>query len=189
VYQELMWDLKPKRVIEGGVARGGGVVFSASILKLLGGDGEVLGVDIDIRAHNRSRIEAHPTFDRVSLIEGDSTSLETHSAVQQWLNGRRADIIVLDSNHTHQHVLAELELFAPYLRDGGYFVLPDTVIEFFPEGYFSDRPWDRGNNPLTAVREFLSTHEEFELDAGISSKAAISESPFGYLRKKSLAAE
>ena len=184
VFQELVWTLKPKTIIEVGVARGGSVIFSSSLLHLVGENGRVLGIDIDIRDHNRERIESHQTSGNVTLVEGDSTSAATVAEVQQWLGQDQvADIIVLDSNHTHQHVLRELQVFAPLLRSGGYFVLPDTVIEFFPEGYYADRPWDRGNNPLTALWEFLDGNPDFEVDHLMSSKAAISESPFGYIRK------
>ena len=182
-YQELVWDLNPQKIIEVGVARGGSVILSASILKLLGPSGHVLGVDIDIRKHNRDRIEAHPVADRISLIEGSSVEDSTLVEVKDWLQGSLADIIVLDSNHTHDHVLNELKAYSSLVRVGGYLVLPDTAIEFFPPGYYSDRDWDKGNNPLTALQEFLAEHQNFAIDTARSTKAAITETPSGYVKR------
>ena len=182
-YQELVWDLNPKKIVEVGVARGGSVILSASILKLMGTDGQVLGVDIDIRKHNRDRIEAHPVADRISLLEGSSTDEDTLSGVRGWLQASLADIIVLDSNHTHDHVLNELKAYSSLVRVGGYLVLPDTAIEFFPEGYYSDRDWDKGNNPLTALKEFLAGASNFAVDEERSTKAAITETPSGYVKR------
>jgi cephalosporin hydroxylase len=179
----LVWDLNPQKIIEVGVARGGSVILSASILKLLGPSGHVLGVDIDIRKHNRDRIEAHPVADRISLIEGSSVEDSTLVEVKDWLQGSLADIIVLDSNHTHDHVLNELKAYSSLVRVGGYLVLPDTAIEFFPPGYYSDRDWDKGNNPLTALQEFLAEHQNFAIDTARSTKAAITETPSGYVKR------
>ncbi len=186
VFQQLVWELKPSRIIEVGVARGGSVLLSASLLEILGvPGGKVIGVDIEIRPHNRDAIENHPLAARIELIEGDSVNVKTLNHVESALQGEEADIVVLDSNHTHDHVLRELEFYSRLLRVGGYLVCPDTVIEHFPPGHFADRPWDVGNNPLTAVFEFLSKNRNFTIDTRYSSLAAISESPSGYLVRNS----
>ena len=185
VFQELVWELQPERVIEVGVARGGSVILTASLLKMAGGNGRVLGVDIDIRSHNRTRIENHPMSDVVDLVEGSSIGAETLKAVDAWLKDDEADIVVLDSDHTHDHVLGELSAYGNRLRVGGYLVLPDTAIENFPPGYYKDREWDKGNNPMTALHAFLKTNPNFQIDEYLSHKAAITESPRGYVRKVS----
>lgn len=182
VFQELVWDLEPKVIVEVGVARGGSVILSSSVLHLLGNGGRVFGLDIDIRTHNRAAIENHRLSENISLIEGDSTSPEVIANLRNQLGNDLIDILVLDSNHTHEHVYNELQSYAELIRVGGYIVLPDTVIEFFPEGYYSsDRPWDVGNNPMTALNKFLRENPNFEVDEVRSSKAAISESPKGYI--------
>lgn len=182
VFQELVWDLKPKVIVEVGVARGGSVILSSSLLHLLGNDGRVFGIDIDIRSHNRAVIENHRLSENVTLIEGDSTSPDVFASLRNQLGQELIDILVLDSNHTHQHVYTELKLYSEIVRIGGYIVLPDTVIEFFPKGYYStDRPWDVGNNPMTALNNFLFENPNFKIDEARSSKAAITESPKGYI--------
>jgi cephalosporin hydroxylase len=182
VYQELVWDLKPKVIVEIGVARGGSVILSSSLLHLLGNGGRVFGLDIDIRTHNRAAIENHSLSENISLIEGDSTSPEVIANLRKQLGGELISILVLDSNHTHEHVYNELNSYAELVQVGGYIVLPDTVIELFPKGYYSsDRPWDVGNNPMTALSKFLRENSNFVVDEVRSSKAAISESPKGYI--------
>lgn len=182
VFQELVWDLEPKVIVEIGVARGGSVILSSSFLHLLGNNGRVFGIDIDIRTHNRVAIENHKLSKNVTLIEGDSTSPQIISYLKNQLGEELIDILVLDSNHTHEHVYNELNAYADLVRVGGYIVLPDTVIEYFPKGYYSsNRPWDVGNNPMTALALFLENNAHFKIDEVRSSKAAISESPKGYM--------
>lgn len=182
VYQELVWDLEPKVIVEIGVARGGSVILSSSLLHLLGNNGRVFGIDIDIRTHNRVAIENHQLSRNVTLIEGDSTSPQIVSYLKNLLGQELIDILVLDSDHTHEHVYNELKAYADLVRVGGYIVLPDTVIEYFPKGYYSsNRPWDVGNNPMTALELFLKNNTNFKVDEERSSKAVISESPKGYL--------
>src|SRR5207249_5598131 len=159
--QELIWRVKPDLVIETGIAHGGSLVFHASLLELLGGDGRVLGIDVDIRPHNRVEIERHPMRRRIDMLEGSSISEPIVEEARRRANGRERVMVVLDSNHTHEHVLRELELYSPLVRKGSYVVVFDTVIEDMPDGSFPDRPWGRGNNPATAVREFLRTNERF----------------------------
>jgi cephalosporin hydroxylase len=180
--QELIWQIKPKLVIETGIAHGGSLIFYASMLELLGGDGLVVGIDIDIRAHNRREIEAHPLFRRIRLVEGDSTLPEVVEEVYGLAEGKAPILVALDSNHTHAHVLKELRLYSPLVSKGSYLVVFDTIIEDFPAGYFHDRPWDKGNNPRTAVAEFLATNHRFQEDEDLESKLLITVAPGGYLK-------
>jgi cephalosporin hydroxylase len=183
VSQEIIWKVKPDLIIETGIAHGGSLVFSASMLQLIGGAGRVLGVDIDIRAHNRREIEAHPMSGRITMIEGSSTAPDVIAQVQAIAREHQRVMVFLDSSHTHEHVARELELYAPLVTVGSYLVLPDTFIEYFPKGYFADRPWDVGNNPMTAMREFLVANPNFRIDTVASGKLAITEAIDGYLQR------
>jgi cephalosporin hydroxylase len=180
--QELIWQIKPALIIETGIAHGDSLIFYASMLELLGGDGLVVGIDIDIRAHNRREIEAHPMFKRIRLIEGDSTLPEVVEEVYGLAEGKAPILVALDSNHTHAHVLKELQLYSPLVRKESYLVVFDTIIEDFPAGYFHDRPWDKGNNPRTAVTEFLAANPRFQEDRDLESKLLITLAPGGYLK-------
>ena len=179
--QEILWDVKPDLVIEAGIAHGGSILYYASLLELLG-HGDVIGIDVDIRDHNRAAIAAHPMSKRVRLIEGSSIAQEVVEKVRGLAEGKRA-VVVLDSNHTHDHVLAELLAYAPLVCIGGYCVVMDTLIEDMPDRFFGDRPWGHGNNPKTAVHQFLSSHPGFEIDKDIDHKLLISVAPDGYLRR------
>ena len=163
------------------------MIFSASMLELnaiCGGsqDAEVLGIDIDIREHNRQAIEAHPMFKRISMIQGSSIAPDIIAQVKAKTEGKKKILVCLDSNHTHDHVLAELEAYAPLASSGSYCVVFDTVIEDLPDDMFPDRPWGKGNNPKTAVWEYLKTHKEFEIDTSIQHKLLITVAPDGYLK-------
>lgn len=181
--QEIIWDVKPDLIIETGIAHGGSLVFSASMLELLGGNGEVIGVDIDIREHNRREIENHPMFKRITMIESSSTSDDTIAKIQEATKTKTKVMVCLDSNHTHEHVLKELQLYSPFVTVGSYIVLPDTFIEYFPKGYFKDRPWDVGNNPMTALKEFLAHNDNFVVDKERQNKLMITEGFDGYLKR------
>lgn len=186
--QEIIWSVQPDLIIETGIAHGGSLIFSASILELnaaCGGpqNAEVLGVDIDIRAHNREAIEAHPMFKRISMIQGSSTAPEIIEQVKAKAVGKQRILVCLDSNHTHDHVLAELEAYAQLTSVGSYCVVFDTVIEDTADCCPTDRPWGKGNNPKTAVWEYLKTHPEFEIDKHIDYKLLISVAPDGYLKR------
>lgn len=186
--QELIWSIKPDLIIETGIAHGGSLIFSASMLELnaiSGGpkNARVLGIDIDIRAHNRKAIEAHPMAARISMIQGSSVAADVVARVSSEARGKERVLVVLDSNHTHDHVLAELESYAGLVSVGSYCVVFDTIIEDLPDDSFIDRPWKRGNNAKTAVREFLSSHSEFEVDKSIQNKLLITVAPDGYLRR------
>lgn len=186
--QELIWKVQPDLIIETGIAHGGSLIFSASMLELnaiCGGcqDAEVLGLDIDIRTHNREAIEAHPMFKRISMIQGSSIAPEVIEQVKAKAIGKQKILVCLDSNHTHDHVLAELEAYAPLTSVGSYCVVFDTLIEELPDDMFGDRPWGVGNNPKTAVWEYLKTHPEFEIDKSIQHKLLITVAPDGYLKR------
>jgi len=196
--QELIWQVKPDLIIETGIAHGGSLIMSASMLALLDycdavesgqvidpkkPKRKVLGLDIDIRAHNQTAIVAHPMADRIEMIEGNSIAPEIIAQVQKRAKDFSQILVSLDSNHTHNHVLAELEAYAPLVSPGSYCVVFDTVIEDMPAGSYPERPWDKGNNPKTAVREYLSSHPEFEIDKQIEHKLVITVAPGGYLRR------
>ena len=181
--QEIIWEVKPDLIIETGVARGGSIIYYSSLLELIGNDGIVVGIDIDIRKHNRELIEQHPMFSRVKLIEGSSTSVETVEEVKAIAKKKSKVMVCLDSNHTHDHVLAELNLYAPLTSLGSYCVVFDTVVEEMPADYDWGSRWGRGNNPKTAVNEFLKEHAGFQIDENINNKLLISVAPDGYLKR------
>jgi cephalosporin hydroxylase len=185
--QQLVWTVQPDLVIETGIAHGGSLVLWASLLELNaacgGPDGRVLGIDIEIRPHNRAAIEAHPLARRITMIEGSSVDDGVLETVRKAVAGRDRVLVSLDSNHTHDHVLAELRAYAPMTSVGSYCVVFDTVIENLGSGMFPDRPWDVGDNPMTAVREFLRDHPEFEVDERVEDALMITAAPGGYLRR------
>ena len=179
--QEIIWEVKPELIIETGIAHGGSLIYYASLLELID-HGEVLGIDVEIRPHNRTAIESHPMYKRISMLEGSSIAPEIVEQVRKVAEGRRT-LVVLDSNHTHEHVLAELEVYAPLVSVGSYCVVMDTVVEDMPEDFFPDRPWGKGNNPKTAVWEFLKTHPEFEIDKSVEHKLLVTVAQDGYLKR------
>lgn len=186
--QELIWEVQPDLIIETGIAHGGSLILYASLLELnaaCGGPSEasILGVDIDIRTHNKEAIEAHPMSKRIEMIQGSSIATEIVDAVKDKAQGKQRIMVVLDSNHTHEHVLAELEAYAPLVTKGSYCVVFDTVVEDMSKGSFPDRPWDVGNNPKTAVWEYLKNHDEFEIDKRIQHKLLITVAPDGFLKR------
>jgi cephalosporin hydroxylase len=185
--QEIIWEIKPDLIIETGIAHGGSLIFSASILELVatctGSEGEVLGIDIDIRPHNRKAIEEHPMYKRISMIQGSSIAQEVIAQVVEKAKGKKRILVCLDSNHTHEHALAELKAYAPLTSIGSYCVVFDTLIEDMGEGAYPERPWGPGNNPKSAVWEYLKTHSEFEIDKSIHQKLLITVAPDGYLKR------
>lgn len=186
--QEIIWRVQPDLIIETGIAHGGSLIFNAAMLELnaaCGGpaEAEVLGLDIDIRAHNRAAIEAHPMARRISMLQGSSIAPEVIAQVVAKARHKRSVLVILDSNHTHAHVLAELQAFAPLVTVGSYCVVFDTVIEDMPDNMFPDRPWGPGNNPKTAAHAFLKTNPQFEIDREIDHKLLISVAPEGYLKR------
>ncbi|SFF18219.1 cephalosporin hydroxylase family protein [Thermoflexibacter ruber] len=182
--QEIIWQVKPDLIIEAGIARGGSLVFIASMLELIGGNGQVLGIDIDIREHNRIAIENHPMAKRITMIQGSSIAPQTIQQVYDFANGKEKVLLLLDSNHTHDHVLAELKAYTPLVSIGSYCIVYDTVIEDMPADYeWKDRPWGKGNNPKTAVWEFLKENDNFEIDKTFQDKLLITVAPDGYLKR------
>ncbi|MBF0232707.1 MAG: cephalosporin hydroxylase family protein [Desulfamplus sp.] len=181
--QELIWQIKPDLIIETGIAHGGSIIFSASMLELVGGNGIVVGIDIDIRKHNRVEIEKHPMMKRIIMIEGSSTDEAIINQVYEIAKDKKSIMVILDSSHTHEHVLGEINAYGKLVSVGSYMVVFDTCIEFFPKGYCSDRPWDVGNNPMTAIQEYLKNNDLFIRDDLVNSKAVITAAPNGYLRK------
>jgi cephalosporin hydroxylase len=180
--QEIIWRVRPDLIIETGIAHGGSLIFSASMLELLGGDGQVLGIDIDIREHNRVEIEKHPLSRRITMLQGSAVDEKIAEAVRLFARDRERVLVILDSNHTHEHVLRELELYAPLVTEGSYLIVMDTIIEDMPEDFFPDRPWSRGNNPKTAVWKFLEGTDRFVIDKEVENRLLITVAPDGYLR-------
>lgn len=208
--QELVWKIKPDLIIETGIAHGGSLILSASLLALLDycdavqanspidpktSKRTVIGVDIDIRPHNRAAMEAHPLAHKIQMIEGSSIDADVVHRVIHLASGFNRTMVFLDSNHTHEHVLAELEAYAPLVSKGSYCVVWDTGVEDLPDGFVTDRPWGKGNNPKTAVWEYLGNIDSegrigadglplhFEYDKTIEHKITITASPDGFLRR------
>lgn len=196
--QELIWNIKPDLVIETGIAHGGSLIMSASMLALLDyceaieqgasldpqkSKRRVLGIDLEIRPHNRAAIEAHPMKHLIDMIEGSSVAPDVVEQVMEMAKNYNKILVFLDSSHTHDHVLAELEVYAPLTSMGSYCVVWDTGVEDLPENFCSDRPWGKGNNPKTAVWEYLKRTDCFEIDKIIEHKLLITASPDGFLRK------
>ncbi len=179
--QEIVWRTKPDLIIETGIARGGSLILYASLLKLIGNGGRVVGIDVDIRPHNRDAIVQHPLAGCIQLIQGSSIDSETVAAVREQLKGAQRVMVVLDSMHTADHVLRELELYSPLVTRGCYLVVFDTVIEFMPPHAVAHRPWAKGNSPYNAVQQFLETNNRFRIDRNIDAKLQISVAPRGYL--------
>ena len=181
--QEIIWKVKPDLIIETGIAHGGSLIFSASMLELIG-KGEVLGIDIDIREHNRIEIENHPMVKRITIIQGSSIDEDVIDQVKKIVEGKKTVLVCLDSNHTHTHVLKELELYSPFVTLNSYLIAYDGIVEFIPEKFNpTERPWGIGDNPYTAVKEFLKTHTEFVSDNSIDKKILLSVAPAGYLKR------
>ena len=186
--QEIIASVQPDLIIETGIAHGGSLIFYASLLELnaaCGGpvDARVLGIDIDIRQHNRAAIEAHPMFKRITMLEGSSVDPKIVRQVEDLAKPCSRVLVSLDSNHTHEHVFRELEAYARFVASGSYCVVFDTVVEHLPDAACANRPWGRGNSPLTAVKKFLETHPEFSVDEAIDAKLLISCSSGGYLKR------
>lgn len=181
--QELVWEVQPDLIIETGIAHGGSLILYASLLELLGGNGRVIGIDIDIRTHNRRAIEAHPMFKRITLIEGSSIAEGIVTQVKQLARDSQRVMVVLDSNHTHDHVFRELEMYSPLVTCGSYLIVFDTIVEHLPKALAGDRPWGPGNNPKTAVHAFLANNPDFAIAKMVQEKLKITAAPDGYLKR------
>jgi len=194
--QQLIWTARPDVVVETGIAHGGSLVLSASMLAMLDmcdaieqgvsidprvSARKVVGIDIDIRAHNRDAIQAHPMASRIQMVQGSSVSDTVVGQVRDLVGDAKRVMVFLDSMHTHDHVLAELNAYAPMVTSGSYCVVFDTFVEDMPPHFFADRPWDRGNNPKTAVHAWLPAHPEFRIDATMENTLMVSVAPEGFL--------
>ena len=183
--QELFWSYRPQRVIETGVARGGSMILDASLMSLAGEEPAVLGIDICIYAHTHTALNAHPLARGITLLEADSTSTTASQHAEAFLDACDRAVVILDSNHTHDHVLAELRALAPLLPVGGFVLVADTLVEEFPDGHYANRPWGPGNNPMTAVRQFLAEDKRFALANDWARRALVSEFRDGILQRVS----
>lgn len=180
--QEIIWKVRPDFIIETGIAHGGGLVFCASILEALG-HGYVFGVDVDIRRHNRYEIENHRMSKRIIMLEGSSTDILIYSEMFQRIGHDKKVVVILDSNHTHDHVLKELNIYKDIVSVGSYLICLDTIIQFLPDDAYSDREWKVGSNSWTAVQEFLKSNKNFENDESIENRLLITSAPGGWLRR------
>jgi len=180
--QEIIWTVRPGAIVETGIAHGGSLILSASILELIGRDGVVVGVDIEIKPHNREAILAHPMAKRIELIEGSSVDTRVVEQVRKRVEGKTPVMVLLDSNHSHKHVLEELRRYSGMVSKDSYIVVFDTLIENVPEDLFADRAWGKGNSPKTAVETFLAESDRFQADHTIEDKLLITVAPGGFLR-------
>lgn len=183
VLQELFWSYRPQRVVETGVARGGSMLLDASLMRLCGEQPAVLGIDLQIFEHTHVALASHDSAEGVSLLEADSTSQAAVTTARHFLGDAKRAVLILDSNHTHDHVLAELRVLAPLLPAGAFVLVADTLVEELPAGYYQNRPWDAGNNPATAVAAFLKEHEDFQLASEWCRRALVTEFRDGILRR------
>lgn len=196
--QELIWSVRPDVIVETGIAHGGSLILSASLLAMLDlcdateagtvldpaqPKRRVVGVDIDIRPHNRAAIEAHPMAKRITMIQGSSIDPAIVAQVKAAVGDAKTVLVCLDSNHTHDHVLAELLAYAPMVSVGSYCVVFDTVIEHLPSEIYADRPWDVGDNAMTAMRTYMESDPGFVIDRDMDAKLQITVAPNGYLRR------
>ena len=179
--QELIWKIKPDFIIESGIARGGSLIFYASILELLN-HGKIIGIDIDIRKHNRKEIKNHSLFKRIKLIEGSSIDDSVIHKITKIIKDKKKIMVLLDSNHTEQHVLKELEKYSQFVKVDSYVVVFDTIIEDMKKHHFKNRPWNHGNNPRSAILKFLKRNKRFKIDKEIQKKLLITSCPDGYLK-------
>jgi len=179
--QEIIWKTKPNLIIETGIAHGGSLIFSASMLQLIG-KGKVLGIDIDIRKHNRIEIEKHQLFKRIMMIEGSSIDENIARKVYRIAKGKKRILLFLDSYHTEDHVLKELQLYSRLVTKGNYIIVFDTVVEDMPKNSFPNRPWNKTNNPKTAIKKFLKTNKRFVIDKELEKKLLITSCPDGFLK-------
>jgi cephalosporin hydroxylase len=180
--QDIVWRTRPEFIVEVGVAWGGSLLFEASLLEILGGK-KVIGIDIFIPNDLKQRLNSHgKVSEKLLLIEGSSTSSETLDKLKEVLAGSRKVLVILDSYHTHDHVLKELQLYSSFVGKDHYIICGDTIVEYIPSQLHRPRPWGPGNNPATAVKKFLSETNRFEVDLKIDQRLLFSCHPGGYLR-------
>jgi len=182
--QEILWTVKPSLVVETGIAHGGSLLLSASILELLGGHGRVVGVDVDVRDHTRKVLDEHPLAHRIIWLEGSSVDPSVVDEIRSHARAMAPVVVILDSNHSAAHVKAELAAYSDLVTPGSYLIVLDTVVEFLPDDVLGGRPWGPGNSPWTAVREFLADSAPFDVDREVSDKLQVTAAPDGYLRRR-----
>tara|TARA_E500000178_G_C16819430_1_gene660777 strand:+ start:134 stop:874 length:741 start_codon:yes stop_codon:yes gene_type:complete len=184
VIQEIFWDVKPDLVIETGIAHGGSIIYSASLLKMMNiKNFKVVGIDIDIRKHNLKEINKSPMRKYIKMFEGSSVNEKLVKKVFNYSKKFKKILIILDSNHTHDHVSKELNIYSKLVSKNSYMILPDTYIGYLPNGIFPNRPWTKNNNPMTALKEFLKKNKKFKIDKFLSSKSMITEAMNGFVKK------
>lgn len=196
--QEIIWRVKPDLIIETGIAHGGSLIFSASNLLILNAidslkkssfmnlhkiKRKVIGIDIDIRKHNRKAIQRHPLSNMIELIQGSSIDLKILDKVKKIAKEYSKILVILDSNHTTEHVFSELELYSPLVSRGSYCIVFDTLVGDMPKNTYKNRPWSQKNNPKIAVKKFLKNNNKFIIDYDIYKRFLITVSKDGYLKK------
>ncbi|MFN2529439.1 MAG: cephalosporin hydroxylase family protein [Candidatus Baltobacteraceae bacterium] len=179
--QELIWSYKPTLVVETGVAHGGALILYASIMELIGGKGEVLGIEIEYREHNKAAIAEHPLARRIEVIEGSSIAPEVLASVRKRAAAHERIMVVLDSYHTHEHVLEELKLYSPLVRKGGPLIVFGTSVATLGASADIHRPWNQERNPKSALDEFLKQNGRFTVNRELNDKLLLTDAPDGYL--------
>jgi len=179
--QEIIWKTKPDIIIETGIARGGSIIFSASILEIIG-KGEVIGIDIKIRNENKKEIKNHPLYKRIHMLEGSSIDKNIVKKIKNIIGDKKKILVILDSNHTHKHVFNELKLYSTFVSKSSYLIVFDTIIDDIPNELLKNRPWGENNNPKSAVKEFLKINNRFRIDKSIEKKLLFTAAPMGYLK-------
>lgn len=186
--QEIIWKVKPNLIIETGIAHGGSLIFSASMLAILNMNSKekrkVIGIDIDLRKHNKAILEKHFMKKYISCINGSSTDNKIFNKIKKISKSYKKTLVILDSNHTHEHVLKELNLYSQLVTKNSYCIVFDTIINDMPNNYYPDRNWNKSNNPMTAIKEFLKINKNFHIDTSIDYKLMVSMAKNGFLIKK-----
>lgn len=186
--QEIIWGVKPDLIIETGIAHGGSLIFNASMLAILNSfeqkKRKVIGIDIDLRKHNKDILNKHFLKKYIQTIDGSSIDTKIFKKIKKISEKFKKVLVILDSNHTHEHVLEELNLYSQIVSKNSYCIVFDTIIHDMPNDFYPDRNWDKKNNPLTAVNKFLNKNKKFEIDPEINNKLMITMAKNGYLRKK-----
>lgn len=183
VMQELIWKIKPDLIIETGVAHGGSLIFFASMMQCYNNNGKIIGIDIKIKNKNKKAIKNHLLSPRIKLIEGSSISAKVIKELKISQKKYNKTLVILDSMHSHDHVLKELQIYSNFVSKGSYIIVQDSFVEYFPKNHFKDRPWNKGDNPMTAIKSFLKENNKFKIDKDIEKKICITENPSGYIYK------
>ena len=195
--QEIIWTIKPDLIIETGIAHGGSLCLTASLLALLELEEiknnsinqdqikkrKVIGIDIDIRQHNRELIENHFLSDKIEMIESSSVNKGTFNKIKSLSKDYSNILVMLDSNHTESHVLEELNLYSSLISKNSYCIVFDTIVEKMDSEFSKNRPWNKKNSPQSAIQKFLKRNNNFVVDKTIDKKIILSMAPGGFLKK------